>query len=285
MSEPLDRIRQGAQALGAAIPNSYLAAFSSGQIYKGPLKCTCLPVLSCHSCPSAIFSCPIGTVQHYAVLHKVPLFLFGLFGIVGLLVGRMACGWLCPFGLVQDLLNRVRSTKIQLPSELSITRYAVALLLVFLLPYATGQTWFSILCPLGTLSAAIPWAVWNPVDPLTAQPVVQADAVGALFAIKIGILIGFMLSFVVAKRPFCRLFCPLGLFFSLFNRVSLVQLEVSEECNRCDRCQEVCPVDIKVYDAPNSGECIRCLRCTGCPQVKVTSRLLPGGMAVDGVGK
>lgn len=271
MSDRLDRIRQGIQSLGAVLPNCYLGGLSTGQIYKGPLKCTCLPVLNCHSCPSALFSCPVGTAQHYAVLHKIPLFLFGVFGIVGLLVGRMACGWLCPFGLLQDLLHRVKSTKIALVRELSVTRYAVALMLVFIIPFVTGQTWFSILCPMGTLTASIPWAVYNPVDALTHQPLVPPDAIGVLFAIKVGILLGSLLLFVASKRPFCRIVCPLGLFFSFFNKVSMVRLEVSEGCNQCDRCVEICPVDIKVYEAPNSGECIRCLRCLGCQHVNLTT--------------
>ena len=85
---------------------------------------------------------------------------------------------------------------------------------------------------------------------------------------------GFLLWFLADKRPFCRYACPLGLLFSLFNRVSLLKLEVSPSCNQCDACVKVCPVDIKVYEDPNSGQCIRCLNCLACTKVKVAVPLL-----------
>ena len=126
---------------------------------------------------------------------------------------------------------------------------------------------------MGTLQAALPWTLWNPVLPNTGYHVATATAINWLFLIKILILGGFVMLFVVAKRPFCRFICPIGLFFSFFNRISMLELKVSSACTRCNRCQENCPVDHKVYEDPNSGDCIRCLRCTSCRHVTVGSRL------------
>jgi ferredoxin-type protein NapH len=218
-------------------------------------------------------------IQHYAVIGQVPFFLLGLLGLFGLLVGRMACGWLCPFGLVQDLLYRIKSHKIQIPALFFPLRYLVLAILVLLLPGLTGESWFSILCPQGTLTAAIPWALWNPKDPVTGLPMIADGSLGSMFAIKVIILLGFLALFVVAKRPFCRVVCPLGLIFSFFNKHSLVKLEVSGRCSRCDQCQKDCPVDIKVYEEPNAPACIRCLKCTDCKHVKLKALpLLPASV-------
>lgn len=273
MLYPFEKLRLASQWVTLALLNSYLAVFPGARIYEGSLRSVCLPVLNCQACPTATTSCPVGSVQHFAAVHKAPLFLLGLLGLFGLSVGRMACGWLCPFGLIQDLLYRIQSVKIRIPAALSVLRYFVLVLLVVLLPYATGESWFSILCPMGTLSAALPWALWNPILPNTGFHVVSQTAVSWIFVIKVLILGGFIMLFVIAKRPFCRFFCPVGLFFSFFNRISLLELEVSSGCTRCNRCQEMCPVDIKVYEDPDSGDCIRCLRCTACRHVSVGSRL------------
>ena len=91
-----------------------------------------------------------------------------------------------------------------------------------------------------------------------------------------------VLSSMLIKRPFCRVICPLGLILSFFNRVSLFRLEVSSACNRCDVCQKLCPVDIKVYEDPNSDQCIRCLDCTACACVTKTGVPLRGGAALAG---
>ncbi len=273
MRYPFEKLRLATQWVTVALMNCYLAVFPGAHIYKGSLRSVCLPVLNCQACPTATTSCPVGSMQHFAAVHKAPLFLLGVLGLFGLAVGRMACGWICPFGLLQDLLYRIRSAKIRIPAVFSMLRYFVLVLLVVLLPYATGESWFSMLCPMGTLEAALPWTLWNPVLPSTGFHVATQTAISWFFVLKVLILGGFIMLFVVAKRPFCRLVCPVGLFFSFFNRISLLELRVAPGCTGCNRCQEMCPVDIKVYEDPNSGDCIRCLRCTSCRHVTVASRL------------
>jgi polyferredoxin len=93
-------------------------------------------------------------------------------------------------------------------------------------------------------------------------------------AINLAILAAILVLSAFIKRPFCRVLCPLGHIFSLFNKVSLVKLEVAPGCDHCDACEKACPMGIKVYEDPNSSECIRCLSCTVCGNVKVGSRRL-----------
>lgn len=264
----MDRLRRVTLAAGVLLSNGYLSELISGHIYKGPLKGVCLPFISCYACPLAVFSCPIGTLQHFMAIRAVPWLLIGGIGVLGVSVGRMTCGWLCPFGLLQDLLYRLPSPKLQIPPILHKGKYLVLILLVLIIPFATGVPWFSKLCPFGTLTAGVPWVLYNPGG--TIAP----DDVGALFLLKLLILGAFLGLFVTTKRPFCRTTCPLGAIWSLFNRLSIVQLKTTGGCRDCGRCQKQCPVDLRIAENPDSGECIRCLRCTECKHVSVELRTL-----------
>ena len=264
----IDRVRRVTQWLGALLGHGYLMVFVTRAIYQGPLKGLCMPMLSCFACPAAITACPIGTLQHFLTQGQVPWLLLGALVVVGTLFARMTCGWLCPFGLLQDLLYRIPGPKISLPPQLAYVKYGVLVILVVLLPVVTKVPWFSQLCPVGTLTAGIPWMLWDPAGAVGGRPSLASSA-GTLFAVKIGILVAFLVLFTAVKRPFCRAACPLGAILSLFGRVSLVRLHVSPACNGCGKCQGLCPVDHKLWEAPDSGECIRCLACTRCRHVQV----------------
>jgi len=263
------RFRRITQVAGAILCNGYFSALTLGHAYKGPLKGICLPVINCYACPMAIFSCPIGSMQHFMAIHTFPFLLVGLIGLFGLTLGRLTCGWICPFGLLQDLLYKIPVQKIHIPGIFAHFKYATLVLLVIIIPYLTGDPWFSKLCPAGTLTAGIPWVLMNPQNSQTGQAVIAPGAIGPFFLLKLAILGGFLALFAMAKRPFCRTTCPLGAIFSLFNRFSVVQLKVDRGCRGCGSCQERCPVGLTANEGAGSGECIRCLSCTSCSHVSV----------------
>lgn len=266
MLEILRRISQFIGLLGA---NSYFNFFKTKDIYRGELKGVCFPLLNCYACPLAISSCPIGTFQHFSAKHKIPFYLIGYLGVISMFVGRMACGWICPFGLFQDLMWKVKIKKLTLPKYLPYIKYAVLIVLVGILPFITAEHWFSRICPWGTLEAAIPWAIWDKEiwNPNTGSMSYIRDMIGWLYGLKISVLVVFLVSVLFYKRVFCRVLCPLGAFFSIFNRFSLFRMKVDDSCIQCNRCQKICPMDIKVYEAPNQTDCIRCLKCIDCKSV------------------
>ncbi|MGB9561893.1 MAG: 4Fe-4S binding protein, partial [bacterium] len=142
-------------------------------------------------------------------------------------------------------------------------KYIFLIVLVVLIPLLTGEPWFCKLCPQGTLQAGIPQVLLrNELKTL----------IGRLYWVKIMILIFFVIGFVFIPRLFCRTICPVGGFLAIFNRISFLQIKVdSNKCNRCDKCREVCPVDISIYEDSSSPECVRCLACTFCPAVRAGS--------------
>lgn len=255
--------------IGGILSNGYVKVFSTKTIYHGPLKAFCVPFLNCHACPTAFSSCPIGILQSHAVYRKWPILLTGFLGTVGCTVGRAACGWLCPFGWLQDVMHKIKSKKFGIPKPLLKMKYVTLVVLAVLLPFATAKHWFSWLCPWGTVQAGIPWVLWNPVNPTIGEPVISPDMLGWHYVLKIAVLAGFLVWFILAKRPFCRTACPLGAIYSLFNRFSFLQMNVKGACRECGLCRKVCPMDIHIASEPKSPECIRCLECTVCKRVNV----------------
>jgi ferredoxin-type protein NapH len=256
----LARQRAVVQIVSALTLNSYfMRHFTKG------LPC---PALNCYACPAAAFACPIGSIQHFIGRKRFPLYVLGVVGLVGALVGRASCGWFCPFGWFQELMYRLPVPKLRLPNRFNWTRYFVLAALVVAIPFITREPWFCKLCPAGTLEAGIPMAL------LSAD--IRA-LIGALYWIKLGIL-GVMLPWMsITRRPFCRWICPLGALWSPFNPVSSFHLHVDQDiCIQCDRCQEACPTDIRVYENPASDACIRCLQCIPVCPVDCISVTSPG---------
>lgn len=276
----LSQLRAFVQLASATLSNSFVGTALTRTVNSNSMKGICIPYLNCYSCPSALFSCPIGTLQHFMAIRAVPYMLIGILSAVGLTVGRMACGWACPFGFLQDLLHKIPSPKFKTPRVLRHGKYVFLVVFAMALPYFTGDTWFSKLCPAGTLTAGIPWILWDPANPATGQPVLPGVP-GTQFYLGLAVLAVCLVWFVLARRPFCKAVCPLGAIFALFNRISLVRLEVSGKCDNCRACEVHCPMELDVPEECNSGECIRCLECTRCDHIKVVAGFDNGALGHD----
>ena len=268
----ISKIRLIVQACFAALSNGYIKGFTQGSLYQGDIKYVCTPGLNCYSCPGAFASCPIGSLQ--ATLNSrdyyVSLYVAGILVVTGTFLGRFVCGFLCPFGLVQDLLFKIPFVKKirTLPGEkfLRWLRYLILLVFVILLPVfvmditGLGQPWFcKYICPAGTLEGGIPQTLLNEN---------LRGAIGFLFKWKVSILVVTVISSIIIYRPFCRYICPLGAIYGLFSKVSFYRYKVDpDKCTKCGACQKICKLNIKVYENPNSLDCIRCGECkAGCPK-------------------
>jgi polyferredoxin len=284
------------QLLSTLITNNWLTR----QFTKG------IPCIgfNCYACPLAAVACPIGSIQYFVGLGQVPWYVLGVVGLVGALGGRLACGWLCPFGWFQELLYKLPVPKwmvqprdrakgwlvlavtlgyaagfwLMLPFAIASTvlfaLYLIAGLalyaflglsrvfalggLVLVVAWITHEPWFCKICPAGMLEGGIP------------QVLLDAELrlwIGPLYWLKFVTLALFVAWMAVTQRPFCRWVCPLGTFWSLFNRWSTLRLAVDNNaCIQCDRCWGVCPVQIRIYHDANTGSCVRCMRCIDvCP--------------------
>lgn len=269
--------RHGVQALWALLTNSYLIGFAQGKIYKGSLKNLCVPGLNCYSCPGAVGSCPIGSLQ--AVIgswnFKFAFYVAGFLVFVGAILGRFVCGWLCPFGLIQELLH-----KIPLPKKIRTfpgdkllrkLKYVILVVFVILLPLCLvdvlgqGAPYFcKLLCPVGSLEGGIPLVLLNAS---------MRSALGWLYAWKNVLLAVTVVLSILIYRPFCKYLCPLGAVYSVFNPIAVFRYRVDEEtCTHCGACAKTCPMEVDPVVNANHPECIRCGRCKGvCPAGALTS--------------
>ena len=259
-------IRKTVQALFGLVTNAHLIGFVTGKIYQGPLKRFCVPGMNCYACPAAIMSCPIGAMQ--AVIGqkkaKFSFYVIGFLSFIGILVGRFICGWLCLFGLVQELLYMIPVPKVTVKEEIDkILRFAKYFFLfgvcIFAVAFIRDQFGLSVpyfckyICPIGMLEGGIPLLALNEA---------MRGAAGLLYAWKFILLVLIVVLSMIINRPFCKYICPLGAFYSLFQKVSFLKLTVDKDvCVNCGDCAKICKMQVNPAKKPNSIECIRCGEC------------------------
>ncbi len=281
MAEKRKSIRHWVQFAFSVFTNGYLAGFAGGRIFTGRAKGICLPGLNCYSCPGALGSCPIGALQ--SVLgsrgYHISFYVFGFLMLIGAVLGRFVCGWLCPFGLIQDLLHKIPFPKKygKIPGDrwLRLMKWGLLIGFVILLPlyavdaFGQGKPWFcKYVCPSGTLLAGLPLVLSNPS---------LRQSIGWLFAWKNVILVSLLLLSVIVYRPFCRYLCPLGAIYGLFNPIAFCRIRLdTDACTSCGACRKACKLDISPDRTPNNIECIRCGDCIrSCPH-QALSFTFPG---------
>lgn len=260
-----EKLRLCVQILYTILTNGYAYGYFQGKIYKGSLKYACVPGLNCYSCPGAVASCPLGAMQMALNARKIeiPFAVLGFFFLFGSVFGRFVCGWLCPFGLLQDLLHKIPlfQKKKRLPYH-QILKYGKYVVLFGFVGIGssfvfTGLTkvpaFCKYLCPSGTFMGAIP---------LLSSNAALRSQIGGLFYWKFVILLGIIFLSIKVYRPFCQYLCPLGAIYGWFNKFSLIQIQWNKEkCTSCMACQKACPIDLTPEEISVSPECIKCGKC------------------------
>lgn len=250
--------RRLTQVITAVLYNCNITGFAKGKIYKGNVKQVCVPGLNCYSCPGAIGSCPIGSFQSQLVSSNLrfPYYVLGILLLFGILLGRFVCGFLCPFGFIQELLYKIPSPKLKKSSAtrmLSYLKYVILFIFVIIIPIFFHLPGFcKYICPAGTIEGGI---VIGLLDSTVRK------LFGKLFVWKVGVLSVILVSAIFCFRGFCRFICPLGAFYSLFNRFAFFKMVVDDsKCVDCGACTRFCKMDVnKVGDR----ECIQCGECKG----------------------
>ncbi len=234
----------------------------------GPeLKWFCNPVLTCHSCALSWFACPIGVLVHFSGYHIFPWVALGTMLLFGALIGRMLCGWMCPFGLLMDLLHKIPSPKFELPRWTAYTKYLVLGLMVFLLPFLLGEStmWsFCRFCPASAIEVTIPGLVQGGVGSID----------GWLVA-KLAVLLAVVVLAVMSRRSFCKTLCPIAALLGPLNHFSFWAMKspTPQPCPGCGKCDRACPTHIEPsirlrqgLSANRHENCIVCHDCqNACP--------------------
>ena len=132
VSQLLARFRGWIQAGAALLTNLHLPNFLKGGLYQGAGKTVCVPGLNCYSCPAASGACPVGAFQAVVGSSKFGFsyYITGILILLGVLLGRLICGFLCPFGWFQELLHKIPTKKLSTKKLKPLTYLKYAVLLV-----------------------------------------------------------------------------------------------------------------------------------------------------------
>lgn len=186
------------------------------------------------------FLCPLTAVQNVFLKAGTAYLLLFLVPVIGaLLTGRLFCGYVCPFGALQELLH-LRKWALRVPERvwrtLSWIRYALLAYLVarVLIVHTVALQGFSPFKPLFT---------WGGTPATLAFTAAVA-----------------LLSLVLF-RPFCRVLCPYGALLSILSRFSLLRASADDGCRSCGLCTRACPVGTIQDGKVDATECLLCGSC------------------------
>ena len=169
-----------------------------------------------------------------------------------LIGGRAFCSWVCPVNMITDLANFLRDKiglnqvqGIKQPASRKIRYWILALSLI--ISALMGVTAFEFISPISMVHR------------------------GLVFGLGFGwaaMLIIFLFDLFVLKNGWCGHICPLGGFYSLLGKFSLIRVHHNEEnCTLCMKCKVVCPENQVLHMIGKeslpvlSGECTNCARC------------------------
>lgn len=201
------------------------------------------------------------TIQLIAILFTGLGFLInfqlviGIFVVTSFIAGVFYCGWICPFGTLQELMTslgkkfgikQVRMPKV-IQNYLKYSRYIFATLFMLL----TFDFIFQLL-GLDPRSNLIALLTGNSIS-----------------YISVSVLISFLLISLVFERPFCNYFCMEGAKYGLMSSFRFFTLSRNDKsCINCKKCDHICPMQIEIskYDQVTSLQCVNCLKCaSSCP--------------------
>ncbi|MEX2466187.1 MAG: 4Fe-4S binding protein [Gemmatimonadota bacterium] len=177
-------------------------------------------------------------------LRDLPLLIMVAVTVVTTLVwGRVFCGVLCPFGALQDMIERVvpKRLRLRVPNRIHLPalKLKYVILAIILVPALLGSrvSLYQYFEPFGTVFFLSPsFLLWS-------------------------IAAAFLVASAFIPRFYCRYACPLGAGLALASFVSLRRIGRVEQCDVCKVCEQDCPTG--AIDGPTIDfkECVRCNRC------------------------
>jgi len=201
--------------------------------------------------------------------------------VVTILLGRVFCGWVCPFGTLHHFMDwlsrpKKRAEIVERNRYRSFYRVKYYLLIAFLILAAFGITQIGLLDPISLLTRSMATSVYPAIGVLTGGYVfpTRAFQVGWLLG---GILLLLLFLNTVSPRFFCRTLCPLGALLGATSRLSLFHVYRSEDkCGGCEQCLINCPGAADPHLKLRKSECFVCMECReNCPTKAISFRAVP----------
>ncbi|MEM3703930.1 MAG: 4Fe-4S binding protein [Candidatus Bathyarchaeia archaeon] len=232
-------------------------------------------------------------------LTVFPWLAIASFLMVDVLIGKSLCGWVCPFGFIQDLIDLVKVKKMEISSDthksVTFMKYFILCVTLFIsITFSAAKFFgvhegyeramgifayapFTIVSPAETLFATLPKMVQSFSNAVVEKPVLEVLSgildLPPIFWAQLIILVGVLALAAYVPRGWCKYLCPHGAIMAILNRFSFVGLRRDPvKCvkGECRECVKACPMRVRILELPwekfSDPECIYCLRCVdACP--------------------
>ena len=261
-----------------------------------------LPILASINSPYTAIYSSLDLIQLELSQPEFPWIVVGTIFLIGAVVGRAFCGWVCPIGFIQDIITTLKGKLDFVSPRTQKTAKKLKYYVLFLTMlisgtlglalylgvgsdyktaldiFATGP--FTAISPDGTLFGTVPALLrllsQNLASIITRPPTIQEvwaqlNKVPPLLALRLLILVGFFGAAWKVPRFWCRYVCPTGALMAVFQRYSFAGIKRDPvKCTKCPHCEIKCPMQINILDLPwekfNDPECIMCMECIdACP--------------------
>ncbi len=198
---------------------SRLGVFRASEIY--PIRRSCMgtfPFLNCQACEMATGACPVGVLQNLVSQGIWPIYLAGSMILFGIVLGKTICGWLCPFGFVSDLIDRLSLHLYKMPRKLSLVRYWVLGItiggaILYLFMGIHDRNFFcSTICVSGKILGIFPYYFSTARDSFFPIDRWLTDFWGTGFLVSFHTaltLLALVAMLLISGRMLCRVLCPL----------------------------------------------------------------------------
>ena len=204
--------------------------------FYGIFRCPfAVPYIGCGNCP--VIQCPGRNLWMWAWI---------LIGVSALLFGRVFCGWICPGGLVSEILSMGAFFKNKINGLISrllgFGKYIVVALSLYLFFVANNPRW-AIPIRTGEFFKSVALTFEH------ADPIWIYKTAAVLVALGLSIFIPMM---------WCRFLCPTGGALEFLSRFSLFGFIMNKKCTSCDQCLKACAMETR----PAEHNCVQCGDCT-----------------------
>lgn len=228
-----------------------------------------------------------------------PWFAVASFLLVGVLIGKSLCGWICPFGFVQDLIGFIKVKKTEISPKthrsMALAKFLVLGIVLFIgLTFSAAKLTgtqrdyeralgifayapFTAISPAETLFSTLPRGIQSFSMEIMEKPVTEVLSrildLPPLFWVQLFTLIAVLVLAAYVPRGWCRYLCPHGAIMAFLNKFSFLGLQRDPvKCvkGECRECVKACPMMVPILELPwekfSDPECIYCMRCSdACP--------------------
>jgi len=222
-------------------------------------------------------------LQYLLTRWIFPYLALSIFMLFGSILGKTTCGWVCPFGLFQDLFRLIplKKKKVSRPTNKTLSRIGLAVtIFILVMSFIIGLTYFntgsktsfgagkdmpySTIDPASTLFGTLYYYLeWGMQSATFGQEIGQWSFV---FFLRIIIFVAVLVLIVLYPRAYCRWFCPTGVMLGLFSKYSLFGLRINKNrcASGCDNCEKACPTQVPILQFDKDITNKQCINCGEC---------------------